>query len=237
MIKSTFALSLSSKAMIGYGVGMAGSRQPRRSPGPGERQRDPERTRARILDAAKAEFGAKGFAGARVSDIADRAGVNKQLISYYFGGKEGLYTELANRWQRTSAEMTRPDQPLDAVVTGFAMSAMHDRDWARLMVWANLSSTGDGTPDGGQSGEFLQAQAADLRRRQDAGELPDDLDPAFLLLALFSAASAPVTLPGVAKAICGEDPDSPEFIRRYAEQLGKLVRHLSSTASPRPEDI
>ena len=33
----------------------------------------------------------QGLAGARVNDIADRAGVNKQLISYYFGGKEGLF--------------------------------------------------------------------------------------------------------------------------------------------------
>ncbi len=29
-----------------------------------------------------------------MQDIADRAGVNKQLINYYFGGKEGLYQGL-----------------------------------------------------------------------------------------------------------------------------------------------
>ncbi len=53
--------------------------------------RDPERTRAGILTAATAEITAKGLGGARVDEIAERAGVNKRMIYHYFGGKEGLY--------------------------------------------------------------------------------------------------------------------------------------------------
>jgi AcrR family transcriptional regulator len=53
--------------------------------------RDPERTRAAILEAATQEFTAKGLNGARVDVIASRAGVNKRMIYHYFGGKEGLY--------------------------------------------------------------------------------------------------------------------------------------------------
>ena len=45
-------------------------------------QRDPEATRARILEAARAEFSNKGLGGARVNTIAAEAGVNKQLIYY-----------------------------------------------------------------------------------------------------------------------------------------------------------
>lgn len=220
-------MTLSSVALIVYRWRMSASGNPRRTPNPGERQRDPERTRARILDAAKVEFGAKGFAGARVSDIADRAGVNKQLISYYFGGKEGLYEELTRQWRQVSAGMAGADQPLDAVITGFAMSTLHYRDWARMMVWENLSGTSDAAPSAGQEGEFLRAQVADLRRRQQAGELPADLDPACLLLALFAAASATVTLPKIAKEICGDDIESAEFTAHYADQLATVVRHLS----------
>jgi TetR/AcrR family transcriptional regulator len=47
--------------------------------------------RARILDAALAEFSANGLAGARTEAIAASAGVNKALIYYYFEGKEKLY--------------------------------------------------------------------------------------------------------------------------------------------------
>jgi len=207
---------------------MTTGRNPRRRLSPGERRRDPERTRARILDAAKVEFGAKGFAGARVSDIADRAGVNKQLISYYFGGKEGLYTELNNQWRQVSDQLSSADRPLDEVVAGYTMSTLHDRDGARLMVWSNMSSPSEAPPDTGQEREFLQAQTADLRRRQEAGELPADLDPACVMLALFAAASATVTLPRVAKAIAGDEADSPAFTEHYADQLARLIRHLGT---------
>jgi AcrR family transcriptional regulator len=53
--------------------------------------RDSAATKARILEAATAEFAAAGLAGARVDRIAERAGANKQLIYAYFGGKERLF--------------------------------------------------------------------------------------------------------------------------------------------------
>lgn len=194
---------------------------PRRSPDATERKRDPERTKARILEAATAEFGAKGYAAARVSAIADRAGVNKQLISYYFGGKEGLYRELSGRWQRHGGQLA--EGSLDEVVRGFVLSTREQRDWARLMVWENVS--GDDAPDEGDT-EFLRAQVEALRARQEAGELPTDLDPACLLLALTAAASATLFMPRMVRRITGEDPESREFAERYAEQLARLVRHL-----------
>ncbi|KAA5838167.1 TetR/AcrR family transcriptional regulator [Saccharopolyspora hirsuta] len=55
------------------------------------RQRDAERTRAEILDVATLEFADKGYAGARVDEIAARTSTTKRMIYYYFGGKEQLY--------------------------------------------------------------------------------------------------------------------------------------------------
>ena len=48
-------------------------------------------TRRRILDAALAEFAAKGLAGARVDEIAARAGANKRMLYAHFGNKEDLW--------------------------------------------------------------------------------------------------------------------------------------------------
>ena len=192
----------------------------RRSPGPDERQRDAERTRQQLLDAAVIEFGAHGFGGARVSEIAARAGVNKQLISYYFGGKEGLYKELATSWHGSAAEMASPEQPLDTVLAGFVHTTLTDH--GRLWAWSNLAEDSPATDEA-----FLRAQVTQMRERQDAGELPADLDPGFLLLALMAAASAPLTLRHTARQITGEDPATPEFASKYAEQLALLVRHLS----------
>lgn len=54
-------------------------------------KRDPERTRRAILEAAVQEFATYGIGGARVSRIAEAAGVNKRMLYHYFGSKEGLY--------------------------------------------------------------------------------------------------------------------------------------------------
>jgi AcrR family transcriptional regulator len=61
---------------------------------PGTQTRDAERTRAVVLAAATREFAGSGFSGARIELVAKRARVNKQLIYYYFGSKEALYTAV-----------------------------------------------------------------------------------------------------------------------------------------------
>ncbi|MBB3315582.1 AcrR family transcriptional regulator [Rhizobium sp. BK181] len=57
-------------------------------------QRDPERTRAAILEAATKEFAENGIGGARVDAIAERAGTNKRMLYHYFGDKEQLYLRV-----------------------------------------------------------------------------------------------------------------------------------------------
>jgi AcrR family transcriptional regulator len=53
--------------------------------------RNADATRSKILDAALVEFGELGLAAGNTDDIAARCGVNKRMIYYYFGSKEGLY--------------------------------------------------------------------------------------------------------------------------------------------------
>src|SRR3954454_7719401 len=89
---------------------------PRRSPNRDERVRDAERSRAALLDAAETEFGEKGLAGARVEAIAARAGLNKQLISYYFGGKQGLYDAILQRWYTREQGFDTPGTTLVELV-------------------------------------------------------------------------------------------------------------------------
>ncbi len=72
--------------------------------------RDPEWTKAQLLSAAREEFAEHGLSGARVNDIAARAGVNKQLLYYYFRDKERLYTEVLHR---AYVEIRNGEQHLD----------------------------------------------------------------------------------------------------------------------------
>src|SRR5204863_9753622 len=53
--------------------------------------RSPERTKARLLQAAKKLFARTGLHGVSVSEIARESGVSAAMINHHFGGKEGLY--------------------------------------------------------------------------------------------------------------------------------------------------
>jgi AcrR family transcriptional regulator len=199
--------------------------RPRRSPRAEDRKRDPERTRERILDAAVTEFGEHGFAGARVSAIAARAGVNQQLISYYFDGKDGLYRALQQRWQAMSGHASRSDLPLHDVVGAFLRLGVEQRSWARLLAWEGLSH--DAASDTGGAGPYFAAMVEDVRRRQRDGQLAAELDPPYVLLMLFAAALAPTLLPQIVRRITGLAGDSPEFQEAYEEQLRRVIGRLA----------
>ena len=59
--------------------------------------KDSPENKLRILEAAEKLFAEKGFDGSRVDDIAEKAGVNKALIYYYFKSKRDVLDELFNR--------------------------------------------------------------------------------------------------------------------------------------------
>ncbi|QIS20175.1 TetR/AcrR family transcriptional regulator [Nocardia terpenica] len=205
--------------------------KPRRSPRPQERQRDPERTRRLILDAATAEFGAHGFAGARISAIAARAGVNQQLISYYFDGKEGLYQAMSQQWRERQRDLVPPGTPFPEQVRRYVMEALHNPDGVRLLAWGGLEYTRPADdPDHAPRARILTDSVEELRARQAAGRLPADIDPACLLVMLMAAAMAPTTLPHIIDGLIGADSHSPEFLQHFADQMIILARHLGLDA-------
>jgi len=73
------------------------------------RTRDADRTRQAVLRAAMAEFADHGFGGARVEAIAERAGVNKKLIYYYFDGKDELFVAVL---EQTYADIRAAEREL-----------------------------------------------------------------------------------------------------------------------------
>ncbi len=60
----------------------------------------PEDTESKIFEAAQAEFLSGGYRGARMQRIADRAGINKSMLHYYYRSKEKLFRAVF----RASAE-------------------------------------------------------------------------------------------------------------------------------------
>src|SRR2546427_12779666 len=74
------------------------------------------------MTAAREEFARRGFEGARVDQIARRAGVNKQLLFYYFHSKRGLFGAVLARGateleQALAAIPTSQERPLERIRT------------------------------------------------------------------------------------------------------------------------
>ncbi len=82
----------------------------------------------RILAIGALEFASRGYAGARVDRIARRARVNKAMLYYHFGSKQGLYRALlrqvfskaAGRLQVIAAGDAPAEEKLHAVIAGMA---------------------------------------------------------------------------------------------------------------------
>ncbi|HEX8101017.1 MAG TPA: TetR family transcriptional regulator [Solirubrobacteraceae bacterium] len=203
---------------------------PRRAPDPHERVRDAERTRRALLDAALAEFAEKGRAGARVSEIAARAGVNKQLISYYFGGKDGLYAAIVERWHAQEADWSAERLDLEELVTRYLRAAVGQRDLQRFFLRELLDGDVASQPAGPDGG--VPPDLADLRRRQAEGELAADVDPALALLLFQAAVSAGVLFAEDVRAMAGVDPFSEAFLERYGALLRRVVRGLAEPPPP-----
>jgi TetR/AcrR family transcriptional regulator len=96
----------------------------RRSDDTRPQRRDPAGTRNKLLTAARREFADRGLAGARVDDIAARAGVNKQLVYHYFGDKDALYLavlewvyeEIREQERKLNLEGLPPEQAIRKLV-------------------------------------------------------------------------------------------------------------------------
>jgi AcrR family transcriptional regulator len=98
--------------------------------------------RQRIIEAASAVFADEGFAGARVDEIARRAGVNKAMLYYHVGNKQALYTAVMTRnFDRVeealagalATEGSTPDR-LVAIITGVAQALKANPDHPRIVL-------------------------------------------------------------------------------------------------------
>ena len=93
--------------------------------------------RARLLDAAGHEFAEKGFEGATVRSISERAGVNLAAINYHFGDKERLYEAvlLLAHQTRPAAEPDPPGLDPRVALRRYVARFLEDVVYQRSTPW------------------------------------------------------------------------------------------------------
>jgi TetR/AcrR family transcriptional regulator len=192
--------------------------------------------RQAILDAATAEFSAKGFSGARVDAIARRARSNKQLIYYYFDSKVGLYEAVLGQLiAHTYASMTvgSPPPSLSAAVEEWNDRTLGQGgdEWIRFWLWEALESTPQGQGLDPDRARAWARWVGESERAKERGEISKNIDARMLALALQSIIVTPYLTPAVTRLITGMEPDSEAFKSSQLTFLRHLLDALASSAS------
>ncbi len=99
-------------------------------------------TVSRIIEAATAVFAEVGYSGARVDEIAKRAGVNKATIYYHIGDKEALYAQVlhdatgdaADRIEKNVEAAAGPSEKLKSYFEAIAATVDDHPSLAPLMM-------------------------------------------------------------------------------------------------------
>jgi len=149
-----------------------------------------------ILDAAVVVFARQGFHSARVSDIADEAGVAYGLVYHYFGSKdEVLDTLFLERWNVLLDAIHDVDRTAGAprdklrAVTGFIVdSYRHDPDLMKvIIVEVTRAANSFGRKHLGKIREAYDGIAGIVAEGQEAGLFREDITPQFAAMAFYGA--------------------------------------------------
>jgi TetR/AcrR family transcriptional regulator len=181
----------------------------------------------RITAAARDEFARRGFDGARVEQIARRAGVNKQLVFYYFHSKRGLFNAVlaqgATQLEEALARLASPPpdgRPIDRLRTTLEAQfdfLSQDPELVTLLAQAGRSDARPLAP-------AVKRLVVLLAEGQGRGEVRDDVDPH---LAAAQALVLMVAYLGLESLIAATGPplsaDEPALRERWKEAAVKLV--------------
>lgn len=196
--------------------------------------RDPDRTRAEILEIATHEFADKGYAGARVDEIAAKTRTTKRMIYYYFGGKESLYIAVLERAyagiraleQQLDVDHLAPDEAIRQLAgLTFDHHEAHP-DFIRLVSIENIHHAQHLMRSeilSGLADPALDVLTRILGRGADAGLFRDDVDAVDVHMTISSFCVFRIANRYTFNAIFRRDMLDPRHRDHYRRMLGDMV--------------
>ena len=198
--------------------------------------RDAAATRARILDAAVAEFATHGLAGGRIERISETSGANPRSIYHYFGSKEQLFQAAVYKVLHSIGEavqLTEEDLP------GFAGrmfdQIMQHPEAVRLNYWRMLECPEAGPDDR----ELYAGKVAAMKtlppfdtKPSSSSKAGSEISPADVLILVANMAAAWVSTSRDLRIADGTDPTSPTRIAAHRAALVEGVRRLLTPTHP-----
>jgi AcrR family transcriptional regulator len=183
---------------------------------------DAEATKQRILEAAIAEFAARGAAGARIDRIAAAASANKQLIYAYFGSKQQLFdAAVEDQLERFNLEVRfDPERLPEFAVDAYNFFVRHP-ELARLGSWHSLEEDQRSHPIPA-IGDLWRDRVRALSRAQRRGAVSSTIGAPDLFILVVA----------IARAWVVAAPEAPETGRsgdaRRRKAVYQAVRRLTT---------
>ncbi|MFC5633858.1 TetR family transcriptional regulator [Streptomyces bullii] len=187
--------------------------------------RDPEATRARIFEAATAEFARHGIAGARIDRIATEAKANKQLIYAYFGNKAELFARVLEKsmLDLAVAVPVDPDDIENWIDRVMDYHAAHP-EVLRLLIWEGLEyGSAHELPDEAERQEHYRSKIAALRDGQDRGVITDAIPARDLLFLLIALANWAAVVPQMRRIVAGTDDTDRDRLRASVREAARRL--------------
>jgi len=193
-----------------------------------------------ILNAAAEVFVEKGLAGTRMQEIADRAGINKTLLHYYFRSKENIYRKIVERvfagfFSQIEAAMTSDSSfpvALERFIDGI-FSVMLANPRVPLFMMQELSQGGKTVQDiltttlGRQRMTLPQRLFELIGREQGAGNIGPVNPLQFMVTLLGSCiyyfAAEPVVVAVIQSIRPGLAFDRQQFIAERKEEIFNVL--------------
>ena len=198
-------------------------------------KRDAAATRARIFEAASAEFALHGVAGARVDRVAEAARANKARIYEYFGNKEQLFeTVLEEELHRLTTELPVPENPREIpefVGRAFDYHQAHP-NLVRLLHWEALHFGTGPIPGEAARRRFYGERAERLGQGQKSGHVDAKFDPRHLHFLLLALATSWFGLPQLARMHVEGDPFARQMLADHRHHVVEAVERILRPESP-----
>lgn len=196
---------------------------------------EPAGTKERILAAAKQEFAAKGYAGARVDAIAKAAHVNIRMIYYFFKSKKKLLQEVL----KDRTELREPHSKVyRESIEEYLLDNYHafraNPESIRLIVWEALQLGQIGKEEILNFDQRTQMNVRLIKNIEDlqkAGKANKDLDADLLHMILVGMTIYPMILPQVMYLITGGTLDDEAQSQRFERFLMQMAEILSKPSA------
>ncbi|MGW7209663.1 TetR family transcriptional regulator [Streptomyces sp. NPDC054837] len=186
--------------------------------------RDPEATRARIFEAAVAEFARHGIAGARIDRIAREAKANKQLIYAYFGNKSELFSRVLGKAMLDLAVAVPVDaDDIEGWIDGVMDYHVAHPEVLRLLFWEGLEYGLTELPDEAERQEHYREKVATIQDGQERGVVSDAIPARDLLFLLIALANWAAVVPQMRRIVVGGEEDDRERLRASVREAARRL--------------